>query len=168
MTECKSIEEKIIAGECLNSEEELHLLACRKCQLFSRIHSRLCIPTAPSPELDSAVMAQCMPLVKKNRHGFLRRISFSTAAACIAAVFAICLAFGIRHTSQNYSQLTNLEQWLFSLDMENEELTDLELAIANLEIPPYDSAQISASVNINSPVQLHYDIISLEMDLTGR
>ena len=182
--DCSRVKERILLGEKLNADEELHLLGCGDCQAFAQAQQMLLEPQlAPSAELDSRVLAS----VKASRrqparlHGWVGR---SVAAA--ASIVLVCyLAFALtgrrdRVTTSGKNRMTQIHcidqdsmaeynlAPLSSMTLEyalaDNELDRLEIALEALSFGN-ESPETSAESGVEGARRLDYDIISLEMDM---
>ena len=166
--DCSKVKERILLGEKLNADEELHLLGCGDCQAFAQAQQMLVEPhLAPSAELDSRVLAS----VKVSRrqpvwkHGWAWR---SVAAA--ASIVLVCyLAFAMTGHWDGHAQTEeNLQVTLPSMTLEyalaDNELDRLEVALEAMSFGA-ESSKASAESGVEGARRLDYDIISLEMDM---
>ena len=166
--DCSSVKERILLGEKLSTDEELHLLGCADCQAFAEAQQLLLEPQlAPSAELDNCVLAA----VKEARRQPVRRSMWAwrSIAAAASLVLVCCLAFALagRKAKEAQSEET-LQTAVPSMALEyalaDNELDGLEIALNALNLDAESSAGSTES-GVEGVRRLDYDIISLEMDM---
>ena len=167
--DCKSVKERILLGEKLNADEELHLLECRECQDFSLAQQLLLNPQlSPSAELDGRVLASVKALRRQQpirMHGWAWR----PIAAAASIVLVCCLAFVLAGRRAGQAPLEDsLQATLPSMTLEyalaDNELDRLEIALDALNLG-VESSKAAAESGVEGVRRLDYDIISLEMDM---
>ena len=166
--DCNRVKKRILLGEKLNADEELHLLGCSDCQAFAQAQQMLLEPhLAPSAELDSQVLAS----VKASRRQPVRWHSWAwrSIAAAASIVLVCCLAFALTwHRAKEARSTENLQAVIPSMTLEyalaDNELDRLEIALDALTLDSESSSR-SEENNVEGVRRLDYDIISLEMDM---
>ncbi len=166
--DCSRVKKRILLGEKLNADEELHLLGCSVCQAFAQAQQMLLDPhLAPSAELDCRVLAS----VKASRmqpvrwHGWAWR---SIAAA--ASIVLVCyLSFALTgRSAKEVRSAENLQAVIPSMTLEyalaDNELDRLEIALDALTLDT-DSSSRNEENSVEGVRRLDYDIILLEMDM---
>ena len=168
-TDCSSVKARILQGEKLNVEEELHLLGCSDCQAFAQAQQLLLEPQrAPSAELDSRVLAsvkaQRKPLPVRKRAWVRHSI-----AAAASIVIVCCLTFMLMTRKGGQTQAEDsLQAVIPSMALEyalaDNELGRMEVVLDALNLGAEASTE-SVENGVEGVRRLDYDIISLEMDM---
>ena len=164
MIDCKHVEEKIVIGEPLDTDAELHLLGCRSCQAFAQVHNLAIGLPELSKDTDAAVLAACHASFKRPVMRTLRKIA--AFAACLVVVLALTLLHFKRHEKSKDFALSTEEQWMLSYSLDNDDVSDMELLLSGMELPLIASSNNNVNAATLSATDLHYQILSLEMDLT--
>ncbi|MBQ7650628.1 MAG: hypothetical protein IJS15_06690 [Victivallales bacterium] len=163
MIDCKTVEEKIVSGEPLDVDSELHLLGCRSCQAFAHVHNAAVGLPGLSNKTDAAAMAAFHASSSRPAMRAFRKVA--AIAACLAVLLALTQIHWRRHDDSSAFTLSTEEQWMLGYSLDNDDLAEMELSLSEMELPLMASASTSASSSL-SPTALHYEIISLEMDLS--
>ena len=167
--DCNSVKERILLGEKLNADEELHLLGCRDCQAYAQAQQQLLEPqVAPSAELDSRVLASVKAQRRPQpvrRHVWLRR----SVAAAAALVLVCCLTFVLMMRKGGQPQVEeSLQATIPTMTLEyalaDNELGRMEVFMDTLNLGA-DVSQKRTESSVEGVRRLDYDIISLEMDM---
>ena len=166
--DCRCVKERILLGEKLNADEELHLLGCADCQAFAQAHQLLLEPQlAPSAELDSRVLSA----VKAARPQPVRRHAWvlRTIAAAASLVVVCCLAFALAGRRANDAlSAESLQPEIPSMTLEyalgDNELDRMEIVLNSLDLGA-ESLKGGSEGGVEGVRHLDYDIISLEMDM---
>ena len=162
MMDCKKVEEKIVAGEPLDVDAELHLLQCKNCQAFSEVHNLAVGLPEISEETDSAVMAKCRASLRRPAFLSFRRIA--AVAACLVIVLALSAIHWKRSKPNREFALSAEEQLMLEYSLGNDYMSEMELLLSDMELPLIASNNTTTNSNV-SATDLHYEILSLEMDL---
>ena len=167
--DCNSVKERILLGEKLNVEEELHLLGCSDCQAFAQAQQLLLEPQlAPSAELDSRVLAS---VKAQRRPRPVRKYAWAwrsiAAAASIALVCCLTFVLAGRKAKEVQSE-ESLQAAIPSMTLEyalaENELDQMEIALDAMNLG-MEVSKGSAESGVEGVRHLDYDIISLEMDM---
>ena len=170
--DCSNVKERILLGEKLNADEELHLLGCNDCQAFAQAQQLLLEPQlAPSAELDSRVLAAVKASRKQTikppirRHGWAWR----SIAAAASLVLVCCLAFALagrkaKETPHEDTLQAAIPSMTLEYALADNELDRLEIALNVLNLGT-EATQTNAEEGVEGVRRLDYDIISLEMDM---
>ncbi len=171
--DCSSVKERILLGEKLNADEELHLLECDDCQAFSEAQQLLLEPQlAPSVELDNRVLAAVKVSRKQQsiKPSIRRHVwAWRSIAAAASLVVVCCLAFALAgRKAKDASHEENLQAAIPSMTLEyalaDNELDGLEIALNALNLGA-EATQANTEEGVEGVRRLDYDIISLEMDM---
>ncbi len=165
MIDCKYVEEKIVLGEPLDADAELHLLGCRSCQAFAQVHNLAVGLPELSKETDAAVLAACHASFKRPVMHIFRKIT--AFAACLVVVLALTLFHFKRHEKSSDFALSTEEQWMLSYSLDDDDVSDMELLLSGMELSLIASSNNTVNTaTLSTTTDLHYEILSLEMDLT--
>ena len=167
--DCSSVKERILLGEKLNVEEELHLLGCSDCQAFAQAQQLLLEPQlAPSAELDSRVLAS----VKAQRRPQLGRKhvwAWRSIAAAASIALVCCLTFVLagrkaKEVQSEESFQAAIPSMTLEYALADNELDRMEIALDALNLGS-EASTGSTESGVEGVRHLDYDIISLEMDM---
>ena len=176
--DCNSVKERIVLGEKLNADEELHLLDCKDCQAFSHAHYLLMgRGESPSAKLDIRVKKAFMDAQTHPSPLRLWKRILPAAAAGIVLVGCLVYVFSFRlnavkeitaakPASQQSVILeeTELSSWELEYALAEQELDNLEIAINELVLSTQGD-KLNSDTNIERVRELDYELISLEMDM---
>ena len=165
MIECKNVEEKIVSGEPLDVDSELHLLKCRDCQAFAHVHNAAIGLPKLSAETDAAALAAFHSTTRRTAMRVFLKVA--ALAACLVVLLALTLVHLKRHKTTDEFALSPEEQLMLAYSLDDDDLSEIELSLSGMEQPLMASSGTPANTpSLLSPTALHYEILSLEMDLS--
>ncbi len=165
MLNCKNVEEKIMSGESLGVDEQLHLLECRHCQEFAAVFNLAVGIPKLDEATDASTLAKCRALIRRRPMRSFRKV-IATSAACLILLLALYAIHGKRTAPQNELSISETDQWLLAYSLDNDDISDTEIILSGLELPLIsDTNEMLLTANQRSVVDLQYEILSLEMDM---